>query len=215
MIKAKLRLITPSGPLNFLGSSSTQSPETLITQVPPTELSNHKKENRGPVIRWYSKAEAQLCGAVNFKAPLIIKDMDLENSKGPRMIMEETKSKDLLGKGKGIAGLDESFYSADSDLSPVEGECMDIDKPDGPAGLGQTSKEQPTSILRSGKSRLKKSTQKILCERAKRSRIRAKKHIDWVGKFWAKLKITDGTRKNTVIPKVGEKLETIEEDSED
>lgn len=149
------------------------------------------------------------------KAPLTIKDIGSFDPHGQPQNVTITKWKEVLGKGKGLAGSDDSFFSADSDLIPVEGDKMDIDSHYGIQGLSHKEKDRAARKLNAGRPKLKKPTQKILRERANRSKILSKKNIDCVGKFWAKLKISDGKKKTHISPRVGDKLETIEEDSED
>lgn len=43
----------------------------------------------------------------------------------------------------------------------------------------------------------------------------SKKKIGWVGCFWEKLKISDKKKKDHLVPQAGDKLVTIEEESED
>lgn len=111
-------------------------------------------------------------------APLKISEMGLEGKMDPMQKADSIAKKEEGNKGKGRMGSEDPFYSADSDLSLVESDKndkMEINQPSGLGDMGQMDKGCSTSRLRNGKAKLKKSTQKILRERANRSKLLAKK----------------------------------------
>lgn len=131
------------------------------------------------------------------------------------MVAGKGKGLVCTGKGKEPMGSEDSFFSADSELSPVEDSKMNIDTEYGLGGRENKGACVGSNCRRARKKIKTKAAEKIIRERARRSKVLSKKKLDWMGSFWEKLKITEPKKKAQINPMVGDKLETIEEDSED
>lgn len=153
----------------------------------------------------------------NMAHPLVIRDQPIQKPKVSTLgnVLDSGKISVIQdkGKGKAVMGAEDPSYSADSDLSPNEEDLMDLDVNEGVV-VAEGNLSGP-SMLKAKATKKVKSVEKIAKERARRTKLLTRKKIGWVGCLWEKLKISDEKKKVNLIPQVGDKLVTIEEDSED
>ncbi|KMT08999.1 hypothetical protein BVRB_6g137080 [Beta vulgaris subsp. vulgaris] len=163
----------------------------------------------------FYESPKRACGPIMFKPkPLIIKDSYAQNPVLSSQRPNEEGKGLIHGKGKEPMGIDEPYYSADSDLSPIEEDLMELDVAQGVIeDLGYQS--GPSRVCKSLRKKKGKAADKIAKERARRTQALEKKKLGWVGNFWEKLSILEDKRKKFIEPQVGGKLVTIEEELEE
>lgn len=170
----------------------------------------------GPIIRFYESPKSP-CGPIVVKPkPLIISGKECPDPKPASSTKWTSCEEKGLGQGKGKEpmGMEDPYYSADLDFSPIEEDLMELDVAQGV--IEDTGNQSgPSRVRRSLYKKKGKAADKIAKERARRTKAFAKKKLGWVGNFWEKLIISEDKKKKVIEPQVGGKLVTIEEESEE